>query len=208
MQTKAIATVLILSIVLVIMMAQQTSTTEMTDTAALPYRSIPEAPSDYSNVNVVARMIDGLGYRYYWATEGLRPEDLTYRPSPDARTAAETLNHLYGLSSTILMAPKQEPNIRPLALEDLSFEELRRKTLENFAAASSLLKSSKPKQLKNFKIIFKRGKSQSEFPFWNMLNGPIADAIYHTGQIVSFRRASGNPMDAGVNVFMGKTKGE
>ena len=29
------------------------------------------------------------------------------------------------------------------------------------------------------------------------------DAIYHTGQIVSFRRTTGNPIDSSVNVFMG-----
>ena len=43
------------------------------------------------------------------------------------------------------------------------------------------------------------------FPFWNHLNGPIADALWHSGQIVSNRRASGNPLNSKVNVFIGKT---
>jgi len=36
-----------------------------------------------------------------------------------------------------------------------------------------------------------------------LLNGPIADALTHVGQVISFRRTSGNPIPKGVNVFMG-----
>ena len=43
------------------------------------------------------------------------------------------------------------------------------------------------------------------FPFWNMINGPISDAIWHSGQVVANRRASGNPINPKVNVFIGKT---
>ncbi|MEN8845082.1 MAG: hypothetical protein ABF261_02240, partial [Candidatus Arcticimaribacter sp.] len=55
-------------------------------------------------------------------------------------------------------------------------------------------------------VIFQRGTEQYRYPIWNMLNGPLADAIYHTGQVVSFRRTTGNPIQKGVNVFIGKTK--
>ena len=30
------------------------------------------------------------------------------------------------------------------------------------------------------------------------------DALYHVGQVVSYRRAAGNPIDPQVNVFLGK----
>jgi hypothetical protein len=30
-------------------------------------------------------------------------------------------------------------------------------------------------------------------PFWHLINGPMADALTHTGQISSFRRLAGNP---------------
>ena len=43
-----------------------------------------------------------------------------------------------------------------------------------------------------------------EFPFWNQLNGPIEDAVWHCGQIVAFRRASGNPISKKISVFTGK----
>ena len=57
--------------------------------------------------------------------------------------------------------------------------------------------------LKNVKIIFQDKSRKYEFPIWNLINGPISDAIYHTGQLVSFRRTSGNPIPKGVNVFLG-----
>ena len=151
-------------------------------------------------------MIDALGFRYYWATKDLRAEDLSYKPSEDSRSARETLEHLYGLSETIVNAPQQLPNIRPAVIDwsTLSFEELRRMTLENIEKASELVKQPEG-NMEDYKVIFKRGENQADFPYWNMLNGPIADALTHVGQIVSFRRASGNPIYPGVNVFMGTT---
>ncbi|MCI5083658.1 MAG: hypothetical protein MRY78_18315, partial [Saprospiraceae bacterium] len=161
---------------------------------------------NYSEENIVARMIDGLGYRYYWATKDLRPEDLAYKPSEDSRMVSETLDHLLGLSETILNGVKNQPNIRPADRPERSFEEQRAQTLYYLKEASDYLRSAKAGTIAEAKIIFQRGDRSSEFPFWNMLNGPIADAIYHVGQVVAFRRASGNPLDAGVNVFMGKTR--
>lgn len=181
----------------------QNETTEKMET--LPYHQIPETPAEFTPENVAARMIDGLGYRYYWATEDLREEDLNYRPSEDSRTAGETLEHLYGLSKTIVNGSKNAPNIRSKNIVELTWEEKRKKTLENFKMASDILKGSDA-NLEEMKIIFQRGDNKSEFPYWNMLNGPIADALWHAGQIVAFRRASGNPINPKVNVFRGVTK--
>ena len=64
----------------------------------LPYAEIGPYPADYAPGSVVSRMIDALGFRYYWATEKLGEEDLTYRPTPDARSTYETIEHIYGLS--------------------------------------------------------------------------------------------------------------
>ena len=48
----------------------------------LPFKSIPQYPDNYKSGNIIQRMIQGLGYRYYWATEGLTDKDLKYRPVP------------------------------------------------------------------------------------------------------------------------------
>ncbi len=174
----------------------------------LPYHQIPEYPEEYTSGAVVARIIDGLGYRYYWATEGLRTEDLDYVPGNDSRTPRETLEHLFNLSNTILNATKKVANVRPREEKEMSFEETRKLTLENFEAASNILKGSQQEEIKDYQIVFKRGERSSAFPFWNLLNGPIADAINHVGQIVSYRRISGNPLNPMVNVFIGKTKNQ
>ena len=171
----------------------------------LPYKEIPKYPEKYTTGTVISRMIDGLGYRFYWATEGLRQEDLSYKPSKKSRTTEETLQHIYGLSETILNAPMQRANIRPADWSYLSFEQLRNSTLQNFKKASDLLLKMSDADVSKLEIAFKRQKKEFKAPYWNMLNGPLADAIYHTGQIVTFRRSSGNPMNPKVNVFMGKT---
>lgn len=172
----------------------------------LPYKEIPNYPEKYTSGNIVGRIIDGLGYRYYWATEGLRTEDLTYRPSEKGRTVLETLRHIYGMSEMILESPKGEPSIRPKDFTSYTFDELREKTLKNLEAASTLLKGKDADQISAFKVTFQRNEKQTAFPYWNMLNGMLSDCIYHTGQLVLMRRANGNPQNPKVNVFLGKTR--
>ncbi len=175
------------------------------DIMQLPYEQIPEYPSDFTSGNVVSRFIDGLGYRYYWATEGLTEKDLKHAPSEEGRTMLQTLQHIYGLSQGIVNAPQNLPNIRNTNQPELPFEELRKQTLLNFKKASELLSGKSAEDLATYKVIFQSGDNKREFPYWNMINGQISDAIYHVGQVVSFRRSSGNPMNPKVSVFIGKT---
>lgn len=184
----------------------QTEKDSSVQSALLPYREIPAYPDTFSAENVVARMIDGLGFRFYWATEGLRAEDLAFRPSPEARTSEETIDHILGLSSIILNALKKQPNVRSgEETSPLSFDVKRKMTLENLKTASELLQQPGSK-LEDYDIVFVNGDSKAEFPFWNMLNGPIADALWHVGQVVSFRRSSGNPFNSKVSVFSGTVR--
>jgi hypothetical protein len=176
------------------------------DSLGLPYREIPAAPDAFTAETVVARMIDGLGFRFYWATEGLRPEDLAFRPTPEARSSEETIDHIMGLSMIIVNATKKQPNIRSgEETSPLSFEIKRKMTLEALKMASDLLRRPGSK-LEDFDIVFQNAETSTEFPFWNMLNGPIADALWHVGQVVSFRRSSGNPFNSKVSVFSGKVR--
>ncbi len=168
----------------------------------LPYHQIPDYPESYTPGSVAARMVDALGYRFYWATQDLTKEDLAYKPSEKARNSMETITHIYVLSSVILGGVKSEVNAKPKEMG--SFEATRKATLENLQMASNILK--KTGDVENHQLVFPRGDKTTEYPFWNLLNGPLADAIYRTGQLVTFRRTSGNPMNPGVNVMQGKTK--
>jgi len=173
-------------------------------TSDLPYYEIPDYPETYTAGSVVSRMIDGLGFRYYWATEALKKEDLIYKPSENGRTCEETLEHIYSLSKVIVNSTTNTPNDRSIVEEELDFEAKRKQTLENFKKASIILRNSK--DLTDLKLIFKGSQGTNEFPFWNNINGPIADAIWHTGQVVLLRRASGNPFNSKASVFTGKLR--
>jgi hypothetical protein len=166
------------------------------------YQKLPEYPESYTAGTVTARMLDGLGFRFYWATEGLRPEDLQYKPNDEARTSLETIEHIYQMSFMIVNATVNTTNAAGQAPQ-LTFEQMRNKTLANLKTASQRLVTLTDQEIAGLKIIVLRGETKSEFPFWNLLNGPIADCLWHTGQIVSFRRASGNPFNNKVNVFTG-----
>ena len=172
----------------------------------LPYHQIPDFGDQYTVQTVLARMIDGLGYRYYWATHELREADLMFTPGNDGRIVKETLHHIFLLTNTIMNAIKGQPIILPNTFREYTWDEKRKATLENIKAASDFLKSNGPPSPEDMKMIFQRGDKTSEYPLWNLLNGPLADAIYHTGQIVSHRRSAGNPLHPGVSVFIGKTK--
>lgn len=171
----------------------------------LPYERIPDYPEAYNPGNILSRFMDGLGYRYYWATEGLTAQDLAYKPSEEARTTRQTLEHIHGLTSMIRNAAKNEPNNRQSGIDEISFSKLREQTLNLLKEASEIFAQKSEREIARLKVIFGSGGAGNEYPFWNMINGPISDALYHTGQVVSFRRASGNPVDPGVNVFLGIT---
>jgi hypothetical protein len=172
------------------------SLTAIAERDSLPYATFPPAPDHYSAGTVASRLLDGLGFRYYWATEGLRPIDLTFKPSPQARTSQETLEHIYSLSTMIVsifginsMPPDQYK----------TFEELRKATLENFKKASTMIVGYSDADMGKLNIAF----GDKKLPFWNMINGPISDCLWHIGQVVTFRRSSGNPFSNKVEVFLG-----
>ena len=169
----------------------------------LPYYEIPEYPETYSSANIMSRMIDGLGFRFYWATEGLVKSDLEYKISKDSRSTIETITHIHSLSVMILNAVLIKPNDYESAAE-LDYETLRKNTLLNIKRSSEII--SKTNNLSKLKIIFNRNNGKSEYPLWNLINGPIEDAIWHSGQVVAFRRASGNPINSKISVFTGKVK--
>lgn len=169
----------------------------------LPYYEIPEYPDSYNAGTTVARMIDGLGFRYYWATEGLRDEDLAFKPSEEGRTTEETVDHLYGLTKVILNAALKQPNIAADE-EAMSFADKRSKTLKMLKQAADIFREAT--DLTEYNLVFSGDNGTNEFPFWNMINGPIADALWHCGQVVTHRRTSGNPFNSKASVFTGKVR--
>ena len=168
------------------------------------YYEIPDYPESYTAGAVAGRVVDGLGFRFYWASVGLRPEDLSFQPTPESRTTDQTIDHIYGLTYIVMQATKKEPTVFPVDTEGLSFEEKRENILGFIKTASENLKKASEADFKDFNMIFRNpGRDDSVYPFWNELNGPLSDALWHTGQVVMLRRMSGNPFPSGVSVLRG-----
>lgn len=162
----------------------------------IPYYEVPEYPETFTAGTMAARMVDALGFRYYWASSGLTETDLKYKANDIGRSTEETINHIYDLSKIIMNSTLKKPNGG--GDENLSFEEKRKQTLVNLKTASDILKNSE--DISQFKIIF----GEQEIPFWNNVNGPISDSIWHCGQIAIYRRSTKNPINPKVNHFTGK----
>lgn len=165
---------------------------------SLPYREMPDYPDSYNAVNMASRIVDGLGFRFYWATEGLRERDLTFRPTEKARSVKETIDHILSMTFMLINSVKQV-NDKPE--EGLSFNEKRSMVLHHLKTTSEILQRSNVEDLKTYTIKLSNGET---LPFWNFVNGPIADCIWHCGQMASFRRLSGNPFNPKVSLLRGK----
>ena len=168
----------------------------------LPYAAIPTPPEDYNAATVLSRLMDGLGFRYHWATDGLSDEVLGYRPEATCRSVAETLQHIRNIVDMVehsLNGERYElPEPSPSDGADVRAE-----TLAAIERVSQGLRSADPSDVPNWHARFQMGGNDMDFPFWNTINGTMSDAIYHVGQVVAYRRAAGDPIDENVNVFIG-----
>jgi len=173
------------------------------DIEHLPFSKLPKFEESYKASSVAKRVIQGLGFRYYWGTHDLKEKDLNYRPSEKGMSSRETLEHIYSLSQIIYTTFDQKPKIYGEDYSILEFSYLRTETLLNLEKTVKILDNLKDEDIDNLQITFKSGKTENSYPFFYLLNGPIADALTHVGQVISFRRTSGNPIPKGVNVFMG-----
>ncbi len=154
-------------------------------------------PDALDGTTVLARLVDGLAFRYYWATEGLRPEDFTFRPGPDSMSTLELLKHILYLTFMIEQTVRNADAREKLRSEDPG--ELREKTLETLAGIRSRLGRLTDETLATHEVLRRDG---SRYPVWNIINGPLADALTHVGQINAWRRLNGNPTRA-ADVFAG-----
>ena len=193
-------TLVIIFLILIVNMNAQENKKQDT----LPFYEVLEYTNEYTAGSVAARMVDALGFRYRWATEDLKEEDLNFKPSENGRSTIETIDHILGLSRVILNATLKTKSDFTKVQPILSYNEKRKETLENLQKASEILRTAT--DLESFKIQFVFTKGASEYPFWNIINGPISDAIWHAGQIASFRRSSGNPINPKVQFLQGTIK--
>ena len=161
----------------------------------LPFEDISKTPNDLTATNTLLRMVEGLAFRYRWATENLSEENIKFKPHPTSMSIEEVNAHIFDLlDSTNRVFGGEKQNKDSLN----SFHKLRIKSLNILADLSERLKEMSDE---DFSKIEKNTSRQ--LPFWYWINGPLADALTHVGQITSWRRIAGNPQLKGINVFIG-----
>ena len=161
----------------------------------LPFEDISKTPTELTATNTLLRVVEGLAFRYRWATENLSEDDIKFRPHSTSMSIEEVNAHIFDLvDSTNRVFGGEKQNKDSLN----SFHKLRIKSLNILADLSERLKEMSDE---DFSKIEK--KTSRKLPFWYWINGPIADALTHVGQITSWRRIAGNPQLKGVNVFIG-----
>ena len=170
------------------------------------FADIQQTPESYEVGNVLSRFIAGLGFRFYHATDNLTEENYAFKPGEDARTIGETLDHIYRLSLIVRQSVYNEPFNSSL-VNEVSPAEARILILKTLEDATEKAKTLTVSDLEKTKMTFENPDRPSRsFPFWNLLNGPIEDAVWHTGQVVMMRRMAGNPFNSKVSVLNGKVR--
>lgn len=163
----------------------------------LPYQTIPDPPEEMNASNILVRLLDGIGFRYRWATEELREEDMEFQPCDSSMDMKELLNHIHGLlnvSEAFLTGREMTP-VKPLGLK-----ERRKETLGTVVRMREALREVDDEYLA--KRMYKPPWREGKYPIWTLINGPLSDSLTHIGQIASWRRIHDNPIP-GANVFDG-----
>lgn len=168
------------------------------------FKEITIQPDSFSAANVLQRLIDGVGFRYYWGTDGLTDSDIAYDPGNDNRTMYQTLEHLHYMTTFIRNILTDKPTVFPEPASGLKFSELRAETMNKLNEIKDALASTNDKDFESKKILGVVNGDHMEFNIWQLINGPMLDVGYHLGQVIAFRRANGNPIAAGVEPFFGK----
>jgi len=159
---------------------------------------IEAVPSSLSGTSVFARFVDGLAFRYHWATEGLRDTDVDFRPGPDSMTLRQLLQHVLHLACMVEQTVMNASERRSVDIEDAAA--LRERTLTILAEVRAFLDGLDDESFSEHRVLKRSGKL---YPVWNIMNGPLADALTHVGQINAWRRLAGNPTPP-ADVFGGR----
>ena len=161
-------------------------------------------PERLTTGSILARLVSGVGFRYYWATDGLTESDLRYSPGNNHRDLQQTLNHIYNMVDFVGSILEGKVFDFPEKEYDLDFSEIRTRTLERISDVEQILLAGGENVLEKKTVQITLEGTPMEFSIWHLLNGPLLDSIFHLGQVVTFRRVNGNPIDPCVQPFFGK----
>ena len=173
-------------------------------TETLQFAEITSYPTHYNIGSIIARMLDGAGFRYYWATEGLTAEQLMQEPGNGSRSLYQIMDHIYNMVDFLGNSLEGTTTNFPEQANGLPFEELRQKTLARIEAVKMACTKMDEQTLEQQKIQLTVNGHAMQFDNWHLFNGPLPDIYHHIGQLMLVRRILGNPIPAGVEPFMCK----
>ena len=88
------------------------------------FRTSPPEPAEVSASNAIARLIDGLGYRLYWALDGLTEDECEYTFCEGAPSIKDILWHILGLVNWVYMHVYGEQMTRKPSIIDQGIDTL------------------------------------------------------------------------------------
>jgi hypothetical protein len=147
------------------------------DLAQLPYSKNVIYPKKSTPGTVMAKMVDELGYKYYWSTDSLLNDDLRYTFNSN-NVPRLLLEGVYQMSKNVIDITSENKMKPEVKLEEMSFEDFRKHTLLNLKKASSILIENKEAAL---------------FLDWDLFMKSIAISDAYCDQIISFRKSIGIP---------------
>ena len=152
----------------------------------LPYDSISiPAPSPEGNA-LLAHLIDGAGFRFRRATEGLTDNVAAFEPPNGAMGLQALMHHMRDLAAVVGGAVDSAgPNHDASGLDAL-----RLATLEHLEAASAAVRSKSADELRAIEL---RLSDELNGNLMNLVHGPLSDFLTHVGQVNFVRRLAGNP---------------
>ena len=77
------------------------------------YYSMPTPPGDITAENIICRLLAGIGFRFYWATEGLGVETYAFEPCEGARSIGETIEQFGQIATLRRVAGSPVPDSNP-----------------------------------------------------------------------------------------------
>ena len=126
--------------------------------------------------NLLSHFLAAIAYRTQKALRGARPNFSQFRAGPETRTPHELVNHMtsvLGYATTFFVGGAYRPELFP-----------------DFSAEIARLHDTLT-QLKSH--ILDSGK-WATISVQQLLQGPLADAMTHAGQLAMLRRLSGDPV--------------
>ena len=144
------------------------------------FASVEAYPQQITASSVIIRLLDGLGYRFRYATESLTEKDYSFNAGHGSNTIAFLIEHIWGLVNWVFLSITGEKETKPGNTKDQRIH-----ILTLILKLKNIIEKMEDSDLENIRI--------NGHPFWNIINGPFADALTHTGQINILRRLAGNP---------------